>query len=453
MLQHGPFAVSATVFRIAAVARQHKHDPRVAIARGQHGPADSLTHPCVATVARYRLPPSDDGVTYGTRHQYSGGGGNQLCLKNSAGDQGGVRQGGQDSNDMIVPIRMDHTNYNGIPGRNNLMRNRQDYIIPCAKCKYAKSCFEESGVAECPSGYHKMYTGYLFGGHQGHSGNNNRICVDKNPADNDREVYPACAVNRFCLQSLLRLSPHGFTHSCSLLQLPMVHLIPEQHASRLHFSALVHPQTLRATGMMGLCTRPLPVMARAQACCATTGWCPRVTCAASAKRNNSCHFWHPGYQASAGGLKRSAIHCRILRLTPTSRCCTELYRKPQRLSLRGAPCAGKHKNSPEHKNRKTTTARHSVIDTLSPLVQSPPPSARTHYCGMMLETTCWVRTPSSSMNQGGLGQLAPLKGYEQLCSSYRFGLLPSRPPPLLDLSCSRRDVPRVIGDVAPTTPC
>ena len=119
----------------------------------------------------------------------------------------------------------------------------------------------------------------------------------------------------------------------------------------------------------------------------------------------------------------------------------------------GHPAPENTKTRAEHKNRKTTTARHSVIDTLSPLVQSPPPSARTHYCGMMLETTCWVRTPSSSMNQGGLGQLAPLKGYEQLCSSYRFGLLPSRPPPLLDLSCSRRDVPRVIGDVAPTTPC
>ena len=57
--------------------------------------------------------------------------------------------------------------------------------MPCAKCKYAKSCFEEAGVAECPSGYHKMYTGYLFGGHQGHHGNNDRICIDKNPANDD----------------------------------------------------------------------------------------------------------------------------------------------------------------------------------------------------------------------------------------------------------------------------
>jgi len=126
-----------------------------------------------------------DGVTYGTRHQYSGGGGNELCLKNSAGDQGGVRQGGQDSNDMIVPMRLDHTNYNAIPSRNNLIRSRQGWIVPCAKCKYAKSCFEESGVAECPSGYHKMYTGYMFGGHQSHSGNNDRLCIDRNPADND----------------------------------------------------------------------------------------------------------------------------------------------------------------------------------------------------------------------------------------------------------------------------
>jgi len=154
---------------------------------------------------------ADDGVTYGTRHQYSGGGSNELCLKNSAGDQGGVRQGGQDSNDMIVPLRQGHSNYNGLPSRNNILRAKESWIIPCAKCKYAKSCFMEAGVAECPTGYHKMYTGYMFAGHQGHSGNNDRICVDKNPADTDCEVYPACDVNRLCLQSLLRLSPRGFT--------------------------------------------------------------------------------------------------------------------------------------------------------------------------------------------------------------------------------------------------
>jgi len=126
-----------------------------------------------------------DGITYGTRHNYNGGGVTQLCLKNSNGDQGGHRIGGQDSNDNIVPMRREHSDYNGLPSRNNIFRAKNGWIIPCAKCKYAKSCFEESGVAECPTGYHKMYTGYLHGAHQDHHGNNNRICVDKNPADND----------------------------------------------------------------------------------------------------------------------------------------------------------------------------------------------------------------------------------------------------------------------------
>ena len=133
---------------------------------------------------------ADDGVACGSRHNYAGSAGNQMCLKNAAGAQGGVRQGGQNSNDMVVPLRRSHAGYNGLPSRNNLLRSRDDRIIPCAKCKYAKSCFMEAGVAECPSGYHKMYTGYLFGGHQGHHGSNDRICIDKNPADNDCEVYP-----------------------------------------------------------------------------------------------------------------------------------------------------------------------------------------------------------------------------------------------------------------------
>ena len=181
----------------------------------------------MATVARCRFSVADDGVTAGSRHNYRGGGGNSMCLKNAAGAQGGHRQGGQGSNDMIVPLRISHTEYNQLPSRNNLLRARNNWITPCAKCKYAKSCFEEAGVAECPSGYHKMYTGWLFGGHTGHSGNNNRICVDKNPANNDCEGCPACDVaglcsaprSRVCLQSLLRLSPskcvRGFTHSCS----------------------------------------------------------------------------------------------------------------------------------------------------------------------------------------------------------------------------------------------
>ena len=132
---------------------------------------------------------TDIGIAYGSRYNYAGGGSNQLCLKNAAGDQGGVRQGGQDSNDMVVPLRHEHANYNNLPSRNNMLKARNGWNIPCAKCKYAKSCFNEVGVAECPSGYHKMYTGYMHGGHEGHHGNNDRFCLDKNPADNDCEGY------------------------------------------------------------------------------------------------------------------------------------------------------------------------------------------------------------------------------------------------------------------------
>jgi hypothetical protein len=126
-----------------------------------------------------------DGMMYGSRHQYSGGSPNQFCLKNAAGDQGGVRQGGHDSNDLMVPVRKEHSNYNSMPSLGNQWRQRDGYNIPCAKCKYAKSCFMEVGVAVCPSGYFKMYTGYLHGQHISHSGGQNRICLDKNPASGD----------------------------------------------------------------------------------------------------------------------------------------------------------------------------------------------------------------------------------------------------------------------------
>ena len=150
------------------------------------------THPVtVAIIARRSLRAhvhvADIGIMYGSRHNYNGGGDTNLCLKDAAGDQGGVRQGGQDSNDFVVPVRRDHANYNNLPSRNNILRARDNWIVPCAKCKYAKSCFEEAGVAECPSGYHMMYTGWLFGAHQSHHGNNDRVCIDKNPANNDCE--------------------------------------------------------------------------------------------------------------------------------------------------------------------------------------------------------------------------------------------------------------------------
>jgi len=42
----------------------------------------------------------------------NGGGSTLLCLKDASGTQGGVQQGGQDSNDFVVPMRREHSNYN-----------------------------------------------------------------------------------------------------------------------------------------------------------------------------------------------------------------------------------------------------------------------------------------------------------------------------------------------------
>jgi hypothetical protein len=156
---------------------------------------------CTSPAANVAVVRLYDGIAYGSRHNDQGGGSTNMCLKNAAGDQGGQRQGGQDSNDMVVPLRRDHAGYSNLPSRNNLMRSRDGYVIPCAKCQYAKSCFMETGVAVCPNGYHKMYTGYMFGGHSTHRGNNDRFCIDKNPQNNDYTarnnwygyVYPTLA--------------------------------------------------------------------------------------------------------------------------------------------------------------------------------------------------------------------------------------------------------------------
>ena len=231
----------------------------------------------MATVARALhaacLP--DDGIVYGSRYQYSGGGSTNLCLKNAAGDQGGVRQGGQDSNDQIVPLRRSHSGYNGLPSRNNLLRARDNYVIPCAKCKYAKSCFEETGVAECPSGYHKMYTGYTHGGHEGHHGNNNRFCLDKNPQNNDCEglnlAGPCCAKRCSLLQSLLRLSPkptrgRGLTHSRIPVRTAALALLYLPDTATNDWYGWVYPTGARSYTGSGLARDTHTILACHQCC-------------------------------------------------------------------------------------------------------------------------------------------------------------------------------------------
>ena len=201
-----------------------------------------------------RFPVADDGYVFGTRHNYAGGGSTNMCLKNVAGAQGGVVQGGQNSNDAVVPLKREHANYNSLPSRNNLLRSRNSWIIPCAKCKYAKSCFAEVGVPECPSGYHKMYTGYMFGGHEGHNANNDRFCIDKNPADNDCEglnlAGPCCT----------KLFAPAVAASPLAIPSPSQRVAVDSHSLALLDGRLLSLfftcQTLRARTGAGTCTQP-----------------------------------------------------------------------------------------------------------------------------------------------------------------------------------------------------
>ena len=55
-------------------------------------------------------PSSPLFVIFGTAD--NGGGSTILCLKDASGTGGGVNQGGQDSNDFVVPMRREHANYN-----------------------------------------------------------------------------------------------------------------------------------------------------------------------------------------------------------------------------------------------------------------------------------------------------------------------------------------------------
>jgi hypothetical protein len=181
--------------QVAITAANNAATPSVYVQWGQKRCTSPANNVAVRTLY--------SGIVYGSRHNDQGGGSTNLCLKNSAGAQGGVVQSHQDSQDYIVPLRRDHANYNRLPSNQNTLRARDNWVIPCAKCAYAKSCFTETGVAECPTGYHKMYTGYMFGGHMGHRGNNDRFCIDKNPPIGDYTssqnwqgyVYPTMAAD------------------------------------------------------------------------------------------------------------------------------------------------------------------------------------------------------------------------------------------------------------------
>jgi hypothetical protein len=155
----------------ALVAASNAASPQIYIQWG----ARRCTAAAGATVVKLY-----NGVMYGSRHNQRGSANNQ-CLKDANGAQGGHQQDGRESNDILVPLRKEHSNYNSLPSLNNVFRQRDGYNIPCAKCKYHKSCFLEVGVAGCPANYHQMYTGWMHGQHQSHHGNTDRVCLDKNP--------------------------------------------------------------------------------------------------------------------------------------------------------------------------------------------------------------------------------------------------------------------------------
>ena len=201
-----------------------------------------------------------------------------MCLKNAAGDQGGVRQGGQDSNDMMVPLKRNHANYNGIPSRNNIFRAKDNWITPCAKCKYAKSCFLEVGVAECPSGFHKMYTGYMFGGHETHHGNNDRFCMDKNPANNDckglnlagpccaKLVAPAVAASPLAIAQPTRVWLRTHTLSRIPARAAALALLYLPDTSNTNWNGYVYPTIARDGTGNGLSRNGKVVLACHQCC-------------------------------------------------------------------------------------------------------------------------------------------------------------------------------------------
>jgi hypothetical protein len=125
-----------------------------------------------------------DGFAWGTRHDYSGGAANVLCLKNENRPRTGSSP--NDYSDIIVPLRKEVSQYTGV----SALTQRNGYIIPCSRCEYSKVCYTESGTTGCATGYLPFYTGHLYGGHSGHGGVNNRICVDKDVGAGEYTTNP-----------------------------------------------------------------------------------------------------------------------------------------------------------------------------------------------------------------------------------------------------------------------
>lgn len=127
-----------------------------------------------------------EGWLFSTQHNNAGGGVENLCLIDAPGAQGGHQTGGW--HDTIRPIRIEHAgHYEGG------LRQVGSRIVPCSTCYYPKTCYQEWGYNGCSmEGYSPIYTGFGIGAYHNHGGNNDRICVDRNPVEgewNNRNYY------------------------------------------------------------------------------------------------------------------------------------------------------------------------------------------------------------------------------------------------------------------------
>lgn len=122
------------------------------------------------------------GYLWGSGHNYQGGGNQNLCLQNSGGAHGGTIRNGWDPRDRIIPLRAESGHY---ACENCVLRQRQGYTVPCAKCVVESQCYLDYGEAGCPNGWGAMYSGYLFGAYRHHHGNNERTCIDKDGPTSD----------------------------------------------------------------------------------------------------------------------------------------------------------------------------------------------------------------------------------------------------------------------------
>lgn len=122
------------------------------------------------------------GYLWGSGHNYQGGGNQNLCLQDSGGAHGGTIRNGWDPRDRMIPLRAESGHY---ACENCVLRRREGYTVPCAKCVTEAQCYVDQGEANCPTGWSSMYKGYLFGGYRHHHGNNERTCIDSSGPTGD----------------------------------------------------------------------------------------------------------------------------------------------------------------------------------------------------------------------------------------------------------------------------